>query len=341
MVIASGMLYTAQNGCKCMPSHLYGFLGLGPCGPEPTAEDFAGRRPVEKGPAFAAPLEPDAANDGSSWPTLRADAARSASSKAKLPAKLKEVWSVQVTPEQKGPLAAAWDSQLAPSLSPPVVAEGLVFVSARDQGQIVACEAATGKALWARQIAPGALRMNDILSMKDGQLAWRYMRLDKATGKTLSPASLPSLRDTSGGNGRLEGGLADGTYTMANNRRAGGAFDLGGKTYDLLAWNDRLAMAPKAVLSADGQKELGSVEIEGRPRVMGIALAENAAVYSLRSSDKAQLDARNTLKLVSLENGKTIQELPLRTQTTYDGLAIAGGKLFVSFHDGRLTCLGE
>ncbi|MFB3893049.1 MAG: PQQ-binding-like beta-propeller repeat protein [Phycisphaerae bacterium] len=441
MVIANGMLYNGQNGCKCMPSHIYGFLGLAPCGSEPTAEDFARPRPVEKGPAWGMELTPEAKDDGSSWPMLRADAARSASSKCSLPGTLKEVWSVQVTPEKKGPLAAAWDSQLTTSLSAPIVADGLAIVSACDLGQVIAYEtaggrkawtatlasridgpptywrglcivgchdgdvyalrakdgqlvwqapaaplprrivahgriesvwpapasvlvqdgvvyatagrtsesdggvalvaldAATGKTIWARQIGPGALRLNDILAMKAGQVAWRYLRVDKATGETAAPASMPSLKDTGGGKGRLEGGLMDGTYTMANNRRAGGAFELGGKIYDLMAWNDHVAAVPQAILSADGRQQVAQVSV-GR-RVMAVALAQNAAVYALRLSDHADPAAKSVLKAVSVADGKIIQELPLSGPTTYDGLAIAGGKLFVASQDGRLACLGQ
>jgi outer membrane protein assembly factor BamB len=443
MVVANGMLYTAQNICKCMPSHLYGFLGLGPCGREPTAEDFAAAREVEKGPAFGGPLATPPAAEDATWPMLRADAARSASARCSLPVGLQESWSVQITPEGKGPLAAAWDSQLTTSLSAPVVAEGLVFAAACDQGQIVACkagsgkrawtatlgsridgpptyhrglcfvgchdgfvyalrakngqlawrvqvapwsrrivdhgrveslwpapasvlaldgvvyatagrtsesdggialvalDAATGKTVWARQIGVGALRMNDILSIKDGQLAWRYMRIDKTTGKMLAPASLPTLKDTGGGGGKLEGGIMDGTYTMANNRRAGQSFELGGKRYDLLAWNDRLAVAPQLVLSSDGQKEVARIYTLGYPRATALALAPNAAVYCLRSSQYAQPGAKGMLKTVSLETGKAIQELPLPGPTTYDGLAIAGGKVFVSLQDGKMMCFCE
>jgi hypothetical protein len=47
------------------------------------------------------------------------------------------------------------------------------------------------------------------------------------------------------------------------------------------------------------------------------------------------------LKTVSLETGKAIQELPLPGPTTYDGLAIAGGKVFVSLQDGKMMCFCE
>jgi outer membrane protein assembly factor BamB len=149
MVIANGMLYTAQNNCQCMPPHLYGFLGLAPCGSEPTAEDFARARAVEKGPAFGMELQAGVANDGTAWPMLRADAARSASSKSKLPATLKETWSLRITPDTKGPLSDSWDSQLTGCLSAPVVAGGKVFVSATDIGQVIACDASGGRRLWA------------------------------------------------------------------------------------------------------------------------------------------------------------------------------------------------
>jgi hypothetical protein len=147
----------------------------------------------------------------------------------------------------------------------------------------------------------------------------------------------------------------DGIYTMASNRRAGRIFGLGNSVYDLLAWNDRVAAGagattPKgaspqisshAIVSSDGRQLVAQVKLEGRGRVVALAIAEDVAVYSYRNSEMALTTVTNTLNLVSLESGKVIQQLPLTVSTTYDGLAIAGGKVFVSLSDGRLVCLGE
>ena len=458
MIVANGMLYTAQNGCRCVPSHLCGFLCLAPCGAEPTVDDFAKPKALERGPAFATELPPGEPDNSSAWPMLRADPRRSASSASRLPAELKETWRVQLLPTAKGPLADAWDSQFTSPLSAPVAAEGLVFVSACDQGQIVACaqsdgrrvwtatlagrldgpptyyrglclagchdgqlyalrakdgklawraqlapwprhivdhgrvaslwpapasvlvhegvvyatagrtsesdggivlaalDAATGRTLWTGRIGAGAMRLNDILSLRDGQLAWRYMRFDKATGQALSPAATPGTsgaRDTADTPGKRdtsddpelasgqpkEGAMMDGTYTVARNRRGGHAFKLNDKLYDLLALNDRFAAVPRAILSTDGRQELAKVSVTGHVRMLALALADNAAVYVYRASEYAQPGAKCTLRIVAPDNGRVVQELPLPGPTAYDGLAIADGKLFVSLQDGRLLCL--
>ena len=88
-----------------------------------------------------------------------------------------------------GPLSSVWKARLTGWLSAPVVAEGRVFVTAVDLGQVVALHAATGKLAWqatvgARVDSPPAIHgglcifgAHDgwvyALSTEDGRLAWR------------------------------------------------------------------------------------------------------------------------------------------------------------------------
>jgi outer membrane protein assembly factor BamB len=46
-----------------------------------------------------------------------------------------------------------------------------------------------------------------------------------------------------------------------------------------------------------------------------------------------------TLLLVSAKDGSIRQTMPLKTAPVWDGMASAGGKLFVADHDGRVLCL--
>jgi hypothetical protein len=45
------------------------------------------------------------------------------------------------------------------------------------------------------------------------------------------------------------------------------------------------------------------------------------------------------LRAVSTADGSTLSELELEAIPVFDGLAAAGGKLFLSTRDGKLTCL--
>jgi hypothetical protein len=44
---------------------------------------------------------------------------------------------------------------------------------------------------------------------------------------------------------------------------------------------------------------------------------------------------------VSLEDGKPQAEYPLDSPPAYDGLAVAGEKVYLSLEDGRVICFGN
>lgn len=187
MVPANGLFYTAQNNCRCSPAQVYGFLAIGPCTTVPTAEDFAKPRTVEKGPASvtAAP----AANAAGDWACYRHDGGRSGASAVQLPATLKELWRTQVAKPGDGPLAAAWKARLAPSVTAPVSAGGLVVVASSDACAVVALDGASGKPKWSTTLGgridtPPTLHRGlclvgahdgyvYALRAQDGQQAWR------------------------------------------------------------------------------------------------------------------------------------------------------------------------
>jgi hypothetical protein len=45
------------------------------------------------------------------------------------------------------------------------------------------------------------------------------------------------------------------------------------------------------------------------------------------------------LQAVSTSDGRTLSELELNSIPVFDGLAAAGGQLFLATKDGKLTCL--
>jgi hypothetical protein len=44
---------------------------------------------------------------------------------------------------------------------------------------------------------------------------------------------------------------------------------------------------------------------------------------------------------ISLADGKKMEEVKLAVPPVFDGLAVANGKLYVSFQDGKLMCFGD
>jgi outer membrane protein assembly factor BamB len=186
-VPAYGMGYTAANPCRCLPGAAYGFIAVGPSGGPPTPADFEKPRPTEKGSAFG-PVAP-ATPETSDWPMFRHDPQRSASTPARLPEGLKELWRTPVATAGQDILTNAWRSLATPLISAPVAQGGLVFVSAADVGQVIAMDAATGKPAWtatlgSRLTGPPTLHRGlcvigchdgwvYALRAKDGVLAWR------------------------------------------------------------------------------------------------------------------------------------------------------------------------
>jgi outer membrane protein assembly factor BamB len=233
---ANGMIYSAQTACKCRPGAAYGFVGLGSGDSPPAAADFEQPRLVEKGPAFGT-LAEAAPVDTADWPVFRHDALRSASTTARIPQDLKELWRTPVTKPGEDVLTGAWRSLLLSCVSAPVIQGGNVFVSTSDQGQVVALDASTGKPVWtatlgSRLNGPPALYRglcvigcNDgwvyALSTRDGRPVWRTRiapqeRRIVAFGRVESvwPAAGPVLIHedtifaTAGRSSESEGGVA-------------------------------------------------------------------------------------------------------------------------------------
>ncbi len=146
MTPANGMLYTAQNNCQCEPGQVMGFLAFGPNGDHPGENVFGKVRPVERGPAFARARS--APCDANAWPMQRANPTRNRSTAGAAPIALDILWQASAVQPNAGPLKAAWDARLAPVVTPPVAADGRVFVASTELGQVRAFDITTGKLAW-------------------------------------------------------------------------------------------------------------------------------------------------------------------------------------------------
>ena len=49
---------------------------------------------------------------------------------------------------------------------------------------------------------------------------------------------------------------------------------------------------------------------------------------------------RGFVRILSADSGQTLDELALDAPVTYNGLAVAGGKLYATLEDGAAVCLG-
>jgi len=184
---ANGLLYTFPVQCECWPM-LRGYMALSSGAPASLA---AGPR-RESG--AAPPAEPllRPADPADEWPTYRHDVWRSGSTPMKLPPELKVAWGVPVASLPEGPAADDWKGNpfVEGVLTPPVAANGLVFVAAPDLHRVVALDARTGERRWTFQAGgrvDGPPTIHEGLAIfgahdgwvyavraASGELAWRF-----------------------------------------------------------------------------------------------------------------------------------------------------------------------
>ena len=171
----NGLLYAPPHSCGCyLESKLCGFNAMAPAPAKPVAERPAARRLV-RGSAFDAIGNRQSAIGNDDWPTYRHDGERSGSTKAAVPASLKQ----------------AWQAKLGGRLSSVVAADGKLFVAAVDVHTLHALDAKTGEAAWTftaggRIDSPPTIWQGRCLfgsadgwvyclRAADGALAWRFL----------------------------------------------------------------------------------------------------------------------------------------------------------------------
>ncbi len=173
---ANGLLYVAPHQCVCYPGVLMkNFNALAPRagdsspGPPPSTR-------LQRGPAYGEDLKRGSSDSGATdWPTYRRDVRRSGSTPMKLEDRLAEKWRVD----------------LGGDVTPPVVAEGLLLVAAKDAHTVHALNADSGKAVWSftaggRVDSPPTVYDRSVLfgaadgrvyclRLADGREAWRFL----------------------------------------------------------------------------------------------------------------------------------------------------------------------
>jgi len=176
IVPANGLLYAPSHSCACfIQAKLHGFIALSPASPTRTIPETitdAGR--LEKGPAWGAISIPQSPPDTDEWPTYRRDPARSGATSAPGP----------LHPKRR------WRTGLGGALTPPVYADGRIFVARKNAGVVCALDGDSGRLLWQRPVGGpidspptvwGSLVLFGChdgyvycLRSTDGELAWRF-----------------------------------------------------------------------------------------------------------------------------------------------------------------------
>ena len=197
---ANGLVYAPPHPCACyLEAKLYGFTVLAPAakaGPPPRE---APPDRLERGPGHGEPAVPPgpAADETADWPTYRGDAARSGAWSGTVPADLNLAW-------QAGP---------GGRLTPPVIAQGRLFVASVDAHAVCALDADTGRPLWTftaggRVDSPPTVWQGRVLfgcadgavyclRASDGRLLWRF-RAAPEDRRTVAMEQVESLWPVSG-----------------------------------------------------------------------------------------------------------------------------------------------
>jgi outer membrane protein assembly factor BamB len=167
---ANGFLYQPPHSCFCFAGAMMKGLNAFGAGPGIAAK-VQQPGPLEKGPAFG--KTGGGGQTGlAAWPVYRGDVSRSGA----------------IAETVKPDLKRSWKTALGTGLTPPVAADGRVFVAAKDRHTVHALDAVAGRELWsfiagARIDSPPSLHAGAVvfgcadgrlycLRARDGALAW-------------------------------------------------------------------------------------------------------------------------------------------------------------------------
>jgi len=167
---ANGLVYAPQHSCACHPQEK--LIGLNVL----SSQSSAGGGPtlLEEGPAYGDISSVASGPTKGGWPTYRRDTSRSGHQDLPAP----------------GSPAVLWTKQLAPPITAPVAADGMVFVAETDSHTLHAVSAGDGEPVWSF-IADGRIDSPPTLfdglclfgtrngfvyclRASDGVLAWRF-----------------------------------------------------------------------------------------------------------------------------------------------------------------------
>ncbi|HOX04854.1 MAG TPA: PQQ-binding-like beta-propeller repeat protein [Planctomycetota bacterium] len=273
-------------------------------------------------------------------------------------------YRVRIAPRERRMVAYGMVESVWPAVGAVLVHDGAAYATAgrstRSDGGIalVAFKPESGETLWARALGEDMANLNDALSVRNGELAWHHHRMDLKTGKPLGPVQ-PI---------QYHGSMIDGSWLNGFGTRFGRAYMFGKACSNMMAWDDKLvafpgmavprakAEIPKPEKLAGGVKNpdefkkdevLWGTELEpatpwarpGTMAVTGNAVLYAGGVYTYCDGSKY---AGSSLWIKSAADGKKLQPtIKLEAVPAFEGLAVAGGRVYLSQQDGTLVCWGK
>lgn len=272
-------------------------------------------------------------------------------------------YRIRIAPDERRMISHGMVESVWPATGAVLVHDGIAFATAgrstkTDGGiALVAFKPETGETVWTRCLGGKLTHLIDIAAIRKGELAWNRLRLDPKTGKSLPPAQ------------RYYGhySMIDGSWSAGYGKRSGRGFQLGKVCGNMMAWNQKLVVLGSSAVER-AKVEMPKPDPKARPRhpvrfkrneltwstnlkphrqwarLNAMALSENTVLYA--GSVYTHLDpgkyAGSFIWVKSPKDGSTRQKaIKLNAPAAYDGLAVAGGRVFVSLQDGSIVCYGK
>jgi hypothetical protein len=220
-------------------------------------------------------------------------------------------------------------------------ADGGVHVWALDVG--------TGEPKWTQHITE-LTGLSDYLVASGGKIYLGNQEFDPDTGERRTNDESPHLR---GG----KAGLLETSWTQVDLalRKSIQDWTAGGASGQVLAFvpAGEGVVQPETPSEVFGYKtseeRAGALFASGRstwshevaaPRQIRACLAASNAFVAAGANDHRDNSRGGFLAIVTKESGEASHELDLAAAPIVDGVAAAGGRLYVSLQDGSITCLG-
>jgi len=272
-------------------------------------------------------------------------------------------YRVRIAPAERRMVAYGTVESVWPAAGAVLIYDGIAYATAgrstRTDGGIalVAFKPETGETVWAQCLGGKLACLIDVLAIRKGELAWHWLRMDPKTG-----ADWPLAQKFYN-----KFGMIDGAWAAGYGKRSGRGFMLGKACSSMMAWNDRLVVLPRyAVARAKVEApkpppnsrakhpdrfkpEDLAWRVKLKPHVQwakmhAMAVSGNTALFAgsvFTHLDPDKYDG-SFLWTKSTATGETRQErIKLDAPPAYDGLAVAGGRVYLALQNGTLLCWGK
>ena len=270
-------------------------------------------------------------------------------------------WKFRVAPEERLIIAYGQLESIWPITGSVLVMDGVAYAAAGHhsialEGGIYLCalDVKTGAVVWEKNTKSLArIPFMNSSFFSDGKgLFFQALQLDPKTAKLLNKRLVPQL--PGGALGLLDSSWRNGIYTSSQ-RVAFSTHQMRQKRLDrnkvgnLLAFDGDNIFGNRGIRFADDPKHTKneifsvkgkwSVPLDPPATPLAMVLAGDR-LYVAGQNDSVHADKGGFLWTLSPADGKKLREMQLKSPPVYDGMAIAGGKLYISTQDGTLVCIG-